>query len=309
MRRILLAAGSGGSFTTYFAPTDASWTRSGSNPIISATVAWEETGSGEPRVHTEGSAWKMWYNGGWTNEGQGYATSTDGISWAKYVSNPVYGQGGSGVSGWAVRGFVYLDGSTYYLYTSTGTNGPNFSVATSSDGIAWTTQSSSATLPSGKTLWGNRAVWKEGTAWKMLQEAGTSWAIYLYTSTDGLSWAIGNGGSAVSGLQVSTDNFGGPTIAMLNGIYAPKISGVYHIWYHDGPGSTTDIYHATSSDLTTWTRNGPVLTHAGTGFEIDQVADPSVLIVGATAYLFYTGVDNAGTTSKIGLATAPAVPA
>jgi sucrose-6-phosphate hydrolase SacC (GH32 family) len=311
--RLLMGCGGSGPFITppTVPPFDASWTRSGSNPILSASVAWEETGNGEPRARWEGgTAWKLWYNGGWAHPGIGYATSTDGIAWTKYASNPVYGQGGSGMAGNdGGQSFVTKTGSTYYLFT-TNNDIPRVNVATSTDGIAWTTQVSSITLPAGKTLWGNRAVWIEGETWKMLQEAGTSWAIYLYTSADGLTWSIGNGGAALSTLQVAGgDNYGGPTIALVNGVHQPTFASTYRIWYHDGAGASTNIYTATSSDLITWTiGNGgsPVLTHTGAGFEIDQVADPSVVVVNGTAYLYYTGVDNTGTTSKIGVATAPA---
>ena len=46
-----------------------------------------------------------------------------------------------------------------------------------------------------------------------------------------------------------------------------------------------------------------------TGDETDQVADPSILVVGATAYMFYAGVDNTAETGVILLATAPATAA
>ena len=58
----------------------------------------------------------------------------------------------------------------------------------------------------------------------------------------------------------------------------------------------------------TWTKTtpSPVLTHTGYGFEFDQVADPSIVIVGTTAYMFYDGDDNVRLRGAIGLATAPA---
>jgi hypothetical protein len=170
------------------------------------------------------------------------------------------------------------------------------------DGIAWTTQSSSITIPSGKTLWGNRTVWIEGATWYMLQEAGpTPWEIYLYTSSDGLTWTIANGGAPLTTLQVHAGGaYGGPAFSSNNDVASqrprsarPTTSGTTR------PGSgahvPTNIYHATSTDRITWTQTSPapVLTHTGSGLEVDQVADPTLVVSGTTAYLFYDGVINA----------------
>jgi sucrose-6-phosphate hydrolase SacC (GH32 family) len=104
--------------------------------------------------------------------------------------------------------------------------------------------------------------------------------------------------------------YGGPRFATIDATLTPKFGGVYHLWYHAAttPGSTSDIYHATSTDRINWTTNGPVLTHTGTGFELDQVAGPVIVVVSGTAYMYYDGDDNAGEAAKIGLATAPATP-
>lgn len=314
LARRLLVAGRGGSFTPLarYPPTDDSWVRSGSNPILSPDVAWEETAIGEAVVIYDGT-WKMWYGAGWDHPGLGYATSTDGISWVKYASNPVYGQGGSGYANTSASAEVVRIGSTLYLFTSGGTSPSDirstFRVATSSDGIAWTTQASSATLPAGTTYWGNRSVWIEGATWYMIQEAGlvsgTYWAIYLYTSSDGLTWTITNGGAQLSSLQASAGGAYG-------GSYLIREGATYHLWYHavaSAGNVPTNIYHATSTDRINWTQTSPnpVLTHTGSGFEIDQVADPSLAVAGSTAYLFYSAVDNVAETSHVLLATAPAV--
>lgn len=314
-----LLAGGGSSFPApLYPPTDASWSRSGSNPMVEAIEAWEQTAVQEPDVTYEGTTWKMWYRGGWGTEAIGYATSTDGVSWTKYASNPVYGGGGSGEAASMALPEVLLVGSTYYLFCVKhpfGIGGTNSqAVATSTDGIAWTTQAAAMTLPSGKTLWGNSTAWIEGSTWYRLQEAGpTAWEVYLYTSTDGLTWTIANGGSALSTLQVAAGGmYGGPTFATKNGQPVPQWGGLYHLWYHAAPASgntPTNIYHATSPDKITWTQTSPnpVLTYTGSGFEVDQVADPSIVVVGSTAYLFYDGNNNPAETAYVLLATAPAV--
>ena len=297
-------------------PFDNSWSRSGSNPVLSPVVAWEQTAVQEADITYESGTWKMWYRGGWDDEAIGYATSSDGIAWTKYASNPVYGLGGSGEAASVALPEVLKVGSTYYLFAVKhpfGIGGTNVTVvATSTDGIAWTTQASSLTLPSGKTLWGNCTVWIEGSTWYRLQEAGpTPWEVYLFSSPDGLAWTVANSGSPLTTLQVAAGGmYGGATFATnSSGILTPKFGSLYHVWYHASPVSgnlPTNIYHATSPDKITWTQTGAVLTHSGSGFEVDQVADPSVIVVGGTAYLFYDGDDNTSEVAKIGVATAAA---
>lgn len=320
-RRLLTAGGGSSVRIPLHPPLDNSWSRSVANPILSPTVAWEQTAVQEPIVTFEGgTTWKMWYRGGWGSEAIGYATSTDGIAWTKYASNPVYGLGGSGEAADVALPQVNKVGATYYLFAVKhpfGIGGTNVSVvATSTDGIAWMTQSSSMTLPSGTTLWGNSTVWIEGgTTWYRLQEAGPSpWQIYLYTSTDGLTWNIGNSGNALSTLQIATGGmYGGPTFVIgSSGEPTPTFDGLYQLWYHASPVSgnlPTNIYHATSLDRITWTRTSPspVLTYAGSGFEVDQVADPSLVVGPGTAYLFYDGDNNPSSAASIGVATTPAV--
>jgi len=315
MRRLLLVLvmlGVAGVFPRLLPPSGSAWTRSASNPILSASLAWEETAMQEPMVILEDGVWKMWYTGGWANAATGYATSANGITWTKYASNPVYGQGGSGYSAGSSHPQVTKVGSTYWLFATN--NAPaTVKVATSTDGIAWTTQTSSVSLPSGKTLWGNRVVWLEGATWKMLQEAGSSpWEIYYYTSADGLTWTIQNSGNPLSTLQVfAAGMYGGPTMAQQGGITIPKRNGLYELWYHAAPnaGNTpTNIYRATSSDLITWTQSGAALTRTGVGDEADQIADPSVVVVGNVAYLYYDAVINATSVGKIMLATGAVAP-
>ena len=106
--------------------------------------------------------------------------------------------------------------------------------------------------------------------------------------------------------------FGGIHIANVDGAYSPKdpATGLYHAWYHAGAHGnlSTDVYHATSSNLILWnvTPARPVLSHRGTGsgFAFDQVADPSPLTAEDTAYLAFDGDDNrpgASTHAAIGM--------
>ncbi len=309
--------------------TTSAWTRSAGNPILSPVLAWVETAVSElAAVWVDQGVFRMWYSGGWNNPGIGYATCGPGLdptvaaSWVKYASNPVLGQGGSGLAGPAASGRVFRVGTTLHLYVSSGS--PLRSTMlhyTSTDGLAWTSASLTISLPVTTTLWGNREVWIEGSTWYMLQEiygpvapSGSIWRIYLYSSSDGATWSIQNGGLAYGSLSpdgLADGAWGAPRMMTLYNVLTPKVGANYAIWYHAAPGSgnlPTDIYHATNPNLATdtWTLNGPVLTHSGSGFEVDQVAGPMPLVVGSESYLFYDGDNNPASTAKIGVASAPA---
>jgi predicted GH43/DUF377 family glycosyl hydrolase len=307
---LLAVAGGGRAFSpTHWPHTGDSWVRSGSNPLLSPAVAWEETAVYEPTVLYRGVGdWVMLYSGGWSNPGIGLATSANGTSWTKYASNPVLGQGGSGVAGIAVRQSFTKVGSTYYCYYADANPNANLKVATSSDLITWTVQGTAlaSNVVGWCTGWANSAVWKEGSNWYMLVEgrSGSIWEMAYATSADGLSWTLGNSGNQLTTLQVASGGmYGGPALF--------QVGTLYHLWYHAAPGSgslPTNIYHATSTDRITWTKTtpSPVLTHTGSGFEVDQVADPSMVVVGGSSYLFYDGDDNASSAAHVLLATAPA---
>lgn len=307
-----------------YPPTDDAWTRQGT--MVDYTEAYEGTVAAEPVMLVEDGVIRLWYRGGGWGADCSILYASCSLSddctveanWTKYASNPIYGDGGSDQADPAALPHVLKVGDTYWLSAITnafGLGGTEAMVfATSSDGLAWTTQVGSISRPSGTTMWGNRVVWKEGAGWYMLAEAGpTPWRIYLFTSSDGLAWSIGNGGDALSSLEVAADGaYGGPSILTSGVSQVPILDdGLYHIWYHAAPVSgslPTNIYHATSSDRVTWTQTGAVLTRSGSGIEVDQVADPQILTINATAYLAYTGADNVEEWHVIGIATGIATP-
>lgn len=312
-RRFLM--GGGGAFTAPLVgiPTDGSWSRSGSNPVVAPTQAWEETSVQEPSLRPDGTGWKLWYKGGWASGGAvGYATSTNGTTFTHYASNPVLGRGGSGNASTISQPQVFDNAGTLYLYANSPadtTNSPY--LWTSTDGLTWTIANGGTAYISlaSVTSYGNRFTWKEGATWYQLLEArigAGAWQIYLLSGTTGISdWAVQNGGSALTSLKPGGSyNVGGPCLA-----YGGPFGGTYHLYYHSGLGSNSDIYHATSMDRTTWTiANGgsPILTHSGSGDEVDQVADPDIHLSSGTWYMWFAGVDNATSRGRILLATAPA---
>lgn len=308
IRMLLAVVGGGAAFSPPLRPPNgADWTRVGT--VLSPGVAWEQTSIQEPDVYHNGSEFVMFAKGGWASTALGRYTSADGETWTPYAGNPVLGGGGSGFAPELSQPTIFDDAGTLYCYFNSGgdsdPNTPRY--ATSADGIAWTVGGSGSfiTNPGAITQWGNHYVWKEGpSTWYMLLDArsGGLWQVFLATSSDGLSWTITNG--PLTSLQPDPSHiYGGLSMFRIQ-----KLAGTYHAWFHAGAGLLSDIYHATSTDLINWTISPgtPILTHTGSGDEAEQIADPSIVVVGSTAYMFYAGVDNTGETGVVRLATAPA---
>ncbi|MCJ7654707.1 MAG: hypothetical protein MUO97_05305 [Dehalococcoidia bacterium] len=67
------------------------WKRYGNNPVLSPGADWDNISVGYCSVLNLSDGWHMWFGGGeGTNHGMGYATSPDGISWAKHPDNPIF---------------------------------------------------------------------------------------------------------------------------------------------------------------------------------------------------------------------------
>lgn len=124
------------------------WTKYVSNPVLSPAVAWEGTQLHYCSVLRESAtSYKMLYGGGDFLTGStgriGMATSSDGITWTKYASNPVISPSGSGWMQRAVfspRTLIKV-GSVYHLYfTGKAVGGMEYSsigYAQSTDLITW----------------------------------------------------------------------------------------------------------------------------------------------------------------------------
>lgn len=303
-----------------FPPSGTAWTRLTHNPVMRADATWEGIAEGHPCVCEpdpmwipEEGRWRMYYRGGWGVGGIGVAFSVDGLTWTKYAKNPIFGsQVSSGFAASAMQPWVVrVNTSSWLLFASSARDSKSqMVIATSPDGLAWLLQNSSVPVPLSKTIFGNRAVWQEGSGqWVMLQEVGPSpWEIYLYRSADSFTWKLYNQGNPLTDLQRTPGGmYGGPSLANVDGELRPRDDdGIYHLWYHASSGQgnlPTDIYHASSEDLLRWnvTPAGPVLQHSGKDFEFDQVADPSpVMRTGQPAFLFYDGDNNVVGTASIG---------
>ncbi|NCA80525.1 MAG: hypothetical protein EOM76_10145 [Sphingobacteriia bacterium] len=70
------------------------WSRKSEKPVLSPDTPWEKVAVMCPDViwDAQQKLFKMWYSGGeqYEPDAIGYATSSDGLHWEKYVNNPVF---------------------------------------------------------------------------------------------------------------------------------------------------------------------------------------------------------------------------
>lgn len=189
-------------------PDGYAWTKYGSNPILThgAGGAWNDYAVGHFIVRKEGATWKAWFEG-WQLGGTikiGYATSTDGITWTEYGSNPVIsnGAGAAWDAGAAIPSGILKVGNTYMLYYWGGDLADQatwkIGLATSTDGTTWTKHASNPVLAGVGSTWEvgilEPFVEKIGSTYVMFYQGNQSppdynnSAIGIATSTDGVAW-------------------------------------------------------------------------------------------------------------------------
>jgi hypothetical protein len=257
----------------------------------------------EPNLLYEDGLYKLWYTGGWRHQRIGYATSVDGVTWAKCPINPVLGGGSGGEPDDTVgRGFVLKVEGIYHLYYN------NFfgdeRLATSSDGIHWASQGPVIELATlGAQLGiggcGNVSVWVEGKKWYMLLEAGINniWEMWPLSSADGRTWEPMSTNPLRSMQIAQGGSYGGPMVI--------KRGGRYYCWYHATPGTSTlptAIYRASSTDLLDWNvySSIPVISLTQ-GWEGDQIADPTIVEADGRCIMMVDQVNNGTKRAALGL--------
>jgi predicted GH43/DUF377 family glycosyl hydrolase len=177
-----------------------SWTPYGMVLDKGEPGSWEESSVRNPIVLFDGIGYKMWYSGySFSNARIGYATSLDGISWIKYIQNPILVPGGNG--GWDDENIgtftVIEEGSSYrMLYNGVSGGVQRIGVATSSDGISWMKYSGNPVLTPESGKWDECHVYSGPliknescyVTWYSGQDTSHV-RIGLATSPDGLSWS------------------------------------------------------------------------------------------------------------------------
>lgn len=256
----------------------------------------------------DGKIFKMWFTTGPVGSpvGINYAESNDGLSWTRFGSNPV-------VAGeWGAR--LFKHGATYYLYSTTGFPATGINVYTSTDGVTWdlalanalTTSVSgfdSASVGQLNVLTVLDGIWYS-YYWGLESTVGLDLVFKqgLATSTDGIHWSKDAGNPVVDfngGIFLGGSSWSG---AVALG-FAITPGPLYYAWGQISslvfPGATTEL----PSDLMRWVSNSPrgpwiplnTQTYSRNDIETEgvdvlggQVADPCVIEVDGTTYLYYT---------------------
>lgn len=168
----------------------------------------------------------------------GVASSSDGVTWTKYASNPVLSQGALGTGDFSDlytgSAVMYDSGTWRWYYMGYGTGGIGGMMATASSPTGTWTKYSTSHLsglePNGTTFWpGPTRVWKTGGVYYMVCDDWYNLTnSYVYCSTDAVTWTrvsgsvFGTTGSGWdAGGQYGTFPFqrvaGGPWTLMYNG--------------------------------------------------------------------------------------------
>jgi hypothetical protein len=300
-------------------------------PLLDNTQAWETGGLGEPSVLYESGTFHMWYGGNSVNTAIGYANCSGDpaltANWHKFAGNPVIGQGGSGIAGFAARVNVERSAGVYQAFYSNIVGGGDLMRTHSTDKTTFaapTIAIAQHAVPACQLGWANSAVWFDGVSWWMFVEGAIGpapappWGMWAFKNTaidnDG-GWVVQNGGNPITSLIVPGYPRGygqGPNIAEIDGVQTFVIGARDTLWYHIDKQSAgtdvTDITHGYTVDpgFVTWTPSDVIdLEHGTNTTEGTQVADPEVLQVSGTSYMFYSGVNTGSTHGTIDLAEFP----
>lgn len=240
------------------------WVPHAKNPVFTAAGPdhWDAKIRERGWILKEGDTWSLWYTGyDGTKEGQrnlGYATSSDGLTWTRFVQHPI-------VDGhWVEDVNVQKVGEIYYMFAE-GLN-DQAQLLTSKDKIHWQRQGTlDIRYTNGKPLtkgpFGTPTAYHENGTWYLFYERSDQ-GIWLATSKDLKVWN-----------HVQDE----PVIALGPARYDSKMIAVNQVFKHEGKyyavlhGSGSDdkpslwtTNLAVSSDLIHWKRyaGNPLLPEA-----------------------------------------------
>src|SRR5215204_5286101 len=294
----------------------------------------------DPTVLKDGSTWKMWYTGDDSSKKRiAYATSTDGVTWAK--GGKVIAPEDPGVSANIAFGAfaptVWKTANGYSMLLTgrklvgQGVFQTKIMGTSSTDGVTWSGPSP-ALNPSGSN---NNFDYSNLNSPDLLQDPGAPTPFKLYysgntidangnfhtriglaTSNDGNSFGKVNGGQTGGssldigplGTAFDARQASGLSVAAPVG-GSPKFAGFY--WGARGSDFKPRLGEATSTDGTTWAKVAVSAPDGGALFGLGNPAsfdnggerDPSVLYDAGTYALYFTGIDSGGIRS-IGFASA-----
>ena len=320
----------------------------GSNPVLFGSTGEWDTHIAFGSVIFDGSGYKIWYTGGTTvtnNLRIGYATSPDGINWARN-STPILTPGDPGnfdAGAVGTPSVIFEDSIFKMWYAGSITNPPNqirIGYATSPDGINWTRgNNGDPVLDLGSPgewndFWVTHpTVVKDGQMYKMWYsgsrlQVGTERIGYA-TSPDGINWTkyddpLTSNPPFVESDPVVTVGSSGNWDSFL--IYQPNVilTDSLEMWFTaQGNISGQQMGYASSLDGINWTKyNNPLTPNppfaesdpvmmTGTSGQFDDtfLLAPYVIFGSDQIYrMWYTGYGGSPQRWRIGYAYTPIVP-
>ncbi|CAG0947625.1 hypothetical protein ANRL1_04350, partial [Anaerolineae bacterium] len=264
------------------------------NPVLlpGSSGSWDSAQVWDPTVLKDGNTYKMWYTGRDGNgiTAIGYATSSDGITWTKYNGNPVIPSDFFFAWNQISSPTVIKENGLYRMWLSsrdTYLDKTHIMYASSTDGLTWTPYTYASVLSPGYaenwdgTSVSNPTILKIGYTYHM-------W----YTGGNGATNLIGHATSS-NGIVWIKDS-GNPTLNFVPGgwdwlqLYNPSIVSYgtqYFLWYS---GKTLPLAfrtgYASSSNLTSWTRQGVVLSQGFSGAFDSNAADYASVMVDGNGF-------------------------
>ena len=250
------------------------------NPVFIGTGinTWDQMIRERGYILKEDGIYHLWYTGynklsGKATESHlGYATSKDGITWTKYINNPIYD------AGWVEDMCVIKSKGTYYMFAEGKDDIAH--MLTSVDRIHWNEKGPLDIRycngqPLSKGPYGTPSVWREKNKWYLFYERDDL-GVWLAVSND---------------LKVWTNLQDEPVIKMGPELYDQfavavnqiiKYKGSYYAYYH---ASAFKDWHewsscvAKSEDLVHWVKysknpilsenkSSPVLVFDGNGYRL-----------------------------------------
>ena len=213
--------------------------------------------------------------------------------------NPTVGSGYSGWTLYAPHSKCVLINGTYYLTACSDIAVTNCLVNefTSTDATNFTYRGVALSPGTYDKSIENMYIWNEGgNKWWAIYESGYqfsspssiySFALFLASSTDGLTWTKQNGGQPILSIAPPY-GFAGHA-----NVWKDPATSLVHCWFHGTPtnnANLTGIWHSWSVDRTNWISDAgnPVIA-AGTEIQPGsvQIADPDIRQYNGQTYIFY----------------------
>ena len=255
------------------------------NPVFAGTGTdtWDRNIRERGYIILENGIYKMWYTGyNYDIEKTmhlGYATSEDGISWARYPGNPVF-------NGYWTEDVHVVKHKGKYFMVAEGVDDIAH-LLTSDDGIHWIREGDLDIRkvngnPISSGPYGTPVLWIEDEKWYLFYERNDM-AVWLAESTDTRVW---------TNVQDDPVIERGPDAHEKEGIALNQIikyKGKYYGYYHCTPDKDWTRWNsnvAVSEDLIHWTKyeHNPII-------DVDDVHDnysSPILVWDGNGYRLYT---------------------